>query len=401
MRKDLRKKVISSLVIFLFLLLSSCGWLKREQITKQMGNEVRQAELELEAREFQKAIDIYKKIYREYPQDSTVRSGYIKTLESIKSSGDRAFERDYFKLAGSIYEILAKNWSDFADFSQSLSFNRDFLEKKVKTCRSLFSEKQARLYLEAGEFQKAIDVHNEIYRKHPHDPPVRSGYIKTLESIKSSGDRAFERDHFELAGNIYEILAKNWSDFADFSQSLSFNRDFLEKKVKTSRSLFIEKQARLYLEASEKQVRSYLEAGEFQKAIDVYNEIYRKYPQDSRARSRYVKTLESIKSRADRAFERSDFAPAGCIYSILLNNLSSVTALSQSFSFDRRVLTTKMRSCKKILFASGLEQYRSGNLNQAISIWKSILAFDPENQEIRRAVEMATLQSRNLEKAKQ
>jgi len=290
MRKELRKKVISSLVIFLFLLLSSCGWLKREQITKQMGNEVRQAELELEAREFQKAIDIYKKIYREYPQDSTVRSGYIKTLESIKSSGDRAFERDHFELAGNIYEILAKNWSGFADFSQSLSFNRDFLEKKIKTCRSLFSEKQARLYLEAGEFQKAIDV---------------------------------------------------------------------------------------------------------------YNEIYRKYPQDSRARSRYVKTLESIKSRADRAFERSDFAPAGCIYSILLKNLSSVTALSQSFSFDRRVLTTKMRSCKKILFASGLEQYRSGNLNQAISIWKSILAFDPENQEIRRAVEMATLQSRNLEKVKQ
>jgi len=245
MRKDLRKKVISSLVIFLFFFLPSCGWLKREQITKQMGNGIRQAELELEAREFQRAIDIYKKIYREYPQDSPVRSGYIKALESIKSSGDRAFERDHFELAGSIYEILEKNWSDFADFSQSLPFNRDFLEKKVKTCRSLFSEKQARLYLEAGEFQKAIDVHNEIYRKHPQDPPVRSGYIKTLGSIKSSGDQAFERDHFELAGSIYEILAKNWSDFADFSQSLSFNRDFLEKKVKTSRSLFIEKQAKL------------------------------------------------------------------------------------------------------------------------------------------------------------
>ena len=389
MRKDLRKKVISSLVIFLFFFLPSCGWLKREQITKQMGNGIRQAELELEAREFQRAIDIYKKIYREYPQDSTVRSGYIKALESIKSSGDRAFERDHFELAGNIYEILAKNWSGFADFGQSLSFNRDFLEKKVRTSRILFDEKQARLYLEAGEFQKAIDVHNEIYRKHPHDPPVRSGYIKTLESIKSSGDRAFERNNFELAGNIYEILAKNWSDFADFSQSLSFNRDFLEKKIKTSRSLFSEKQAKLYLGA-----------GEFQKAIDVHNEIYRRYPQDSTVRSHYIKTLESIKSRADRAFKRSDFAPAGCIYSILLKNFSSVTALSRSISFDRRVLTAKVRSCKKILFASGLEQYRSGNLNQAISIWKSILAFDPENQEIKRAVEMATLQSKNLEKAK-
>lgn len=149
-----------------------------------------------------------------------------------------------------------------------------------------------------------------------------------------------------------------------------------------------------------KRAQTELEAGEFQKTIDIYKEIYQKYPQEPTVRSGYIKTLESIKSKGDQAFERSDFALAGCIYEILLNNFSSATHLSRSLSFGSKVLTAKIMSCKKILFKNGLEQYRSGNLNKAISIWKSILHFDPENQEIRKAVDMAALQSKNLEKVK-
>ena len=141
-----------------------------------------------------------------------------------------------------------------------------------------------------------------------------------------------------------------------------------------------------------------LEAGEFQKAIDIYKEVYQKHPQDPTVRSSYIKTLESIKSSGDRAFEKNKFELAGCIYQTLLKHVSSVTYLSRSFSFGREVLTVKIKSCKKILFENGLEQYRSGNLNQAISIWKSILSFDSENQEIKKAVDIAILQSKNLEK---
>jgi len=289
MTKGLQKRVILSMGIFLLLSLSSCGWLKREQVQKQTDYLDKQAQIELEAGKFQRAIHIYKEVYQKYPQDPSVRSGYIKTLESIKSSGDGAFERNDFKLAGNIYEILVRNWVHFSDFSQSLSFKKNFLEKKIKTSRCLFIEEQASSHLKAGEFRKAIDICKEIYQKYPQDPTVRSGYIKTLESVKSNGDRAFEK---------------------------------------------------------------------------------------------------------------RDFALAGCIYEIVLRNVSSVSHLNGSFSFNRESLTARIRDCKKILFENGLEQYRSGNLNQAISLWKSILVFDPENQEIRKAVDMASLQSRNLQKAK-
>ena len=289
MTKDFSPKVILFIGIFLFLFLSSCSWLKKEQVQRQTGHKAEQAQLELEGGDFQKAIDVYKEIHQQYPQDPTVQISYIKTLESIKSSGDQAFERKNFELAENIYEILTKNWLHFADLSHSLSFKKNSLGIKIITCRSLIGEKQAWLYLEVGDFQRAIDVYKEIYQQYPQDPKVRRSYTKILESIKSSGDQAFKR---------------------------------------------------------------------------------------------------------------SDFVLAGCIYQILLKNFSSFNHLSSSFSFKSEDLTKKIKSSKKVLFENGLKQYRSGDLNQAISIWKGILAFDPENQEIKKAVDMAILQSKNLKEAK-
>ena len=246
---------------------------------------------------------------------------------------------------------------------------------------------QAQKEIRAGEFQKAIDLHREIYQKYPKDPKIRSGYITALESIKRLGDQAFERNDFRSAGMIYEILAKNWVHFGNFSQSFSFNKDFLEKKIKTSRYLF-----------TEEQLSSSLKAGDFRKAIEIYRETYQKYPLDRTVQSGYVRSLELIKSGGDRAFERRDFAVAGYVYESLLKNISSVKHLNGTFSFDREELTSRIRNCKKILFQNGLEKYRSGNLSQAISLWKSILVFDPENEEVKKAVDIATLQLKNLQK---
>jgi tetratricopeptide (TPR) repeat protein len=149
-----------------------------------------------------------------------------------------------------------------------------------------------------------------------------------------------------------------------------------------------------------KQAQMEIDGGNFQRAIDLWKEIYQKYPQNFNLRSGYIRTLESIKARGDRAFEGSDFALAGSVYEIVLRNLSSMRRLNGSLSFSREGLTAKIGNCKKTLFENGLEQYRSGNLNQAITLWKSILAFDPENGEIKRAVEMATFQFSNLQKTK-
>lgn len=252
-----------------------------------------------------------------------------------------------------------------------------------------FAVQQAQLDFTVGDFQRAIDIYKGAYQKYPKDSVLLIHYVKTLEQIKSHGEKADAREDFALAGSTYEILLRNYPQFADFAHSLSFDKDFLETRIKTGRNLLIEKQA-----------QPYLKIGDFQKAIDVYQAAYRQYPHESQLGSNYLQSLEAIKKNADQAFERKDFALAGSIYEILRRNYSHFTNMNRSLSWDRKFLDDRIQNCKKFLDENALEQYRSGNLSNATAIWKSILEFDPENAEIKKAVDTATIQLRNLEKMK-
>ncbi|MCK7515369.1 MAG: hypothetical protein MZV70_72890 [Desulfobacterales bacterium] len=65
--------------------------------------------------------------------------------------------------------------------------------------------------------------------------------------------------------------------------------------------------------------RKYLEEGEYQKAIDDYSAEYRKNPQNQALVKEYAKKgLDDMKTSADKASGKFDFASAGRIYSLLL-----------------------------------------------------------------------------------
>jgi hypothetical protein len=108
--------------------------------------------------------------------------------------------------------------------------------------------------------------------------------------------------------------------------------------------------------------------------------------------------LESIKRYADLDFKRKEFSSAGRTYRILLKNYISLNHLKRFLSYNAGLLDTGIDTCRKMLFEEGLEQYRSGNLSQAISIWRDILTFDPENLEVRKATDKAIFQTGNLKK---
>lgn len=249
--------------------------------------------------------------------------------------------------------------------------------------------RQAQSEIASGKFQRTIDIYREIYQAYPQDPTVRSEYIKVLVTIKTKGDQAFKGNDFPSAEEAYGALLRNWPHFADFSQSLSFDRNVLEKMAWASKKAL-----------TERQVHSYIDAGDFKKAIVTRKEFAQEYPQEPTAQRDYIKTLELVTSRGNRAFEKSNYPLAGRIYAALLKSRPSSQDLSFSYSYDTQVLNRKLEACRKILFERGLERYRSGDLSDAISIWRSILAFDPDNEEIKKAVATAVLQYKRLKVAR-
>ena len=248
---------------------------------------------------------------------------------------------------------------------------------------------EAHQELSSGDFQKALDTYQSVYKKYPQDPEMLQKYIETIESMKARGDKAFDTENFFQAQITYDLLMKNFSRFSDFAHLLSFKESFLATRLKMGRVL-----------QAEKQVQSFLKNGDFQKGIDIYRSLTQQYPSDTTVSNLYISLLESFKGQADLDFKRKDFAAAGRTYRILLRNYPSLSHLKRSLSYDTGLLDTGIETCRKILFEDGLDHYRSGNLSQAISIWRDILTFDPENLEVKNATDKAVLQSGNMKKIK-
>jgi tetratricopeptide (TPR) repeat protein len=146
--------------------------------------------------------------------------------------------------------------------------------------------------------------------------------------------------------------------------------------------------------------KQFMDAGDYQKAIDAYNVEYRKQPQDPALVKEYVKSLEDIKSAADKALEEEDFASAGRNYNVLLKNYPRFKGFEKKLSFNRTYLNIKLSHCKQSLSKQGFQEYRKGNLSGAIALWKSLLAIDPHNKEIKEALRIAKLQQNNLQENK-
>ncbi len=143
--------------------------------------------------------------------------------------------------------------------------------------------------------------------------------------------------------------------------------------------------------------RQYMDAGEYQRAIDIYSAECRKQPQDLPLEKEYAKSLEGIKSAADKALEKRDVASAGRMYYVLQNNYAKFNNVSKMLSFNSAYLNTKLSYCKKTLSMQGFQEYRKGNLDKAIMLWQSLLVIDPNNKDIKEAVRTATQQQKNLQ----
>lgn len=144
------------------------------------------------------------------------------------------------------------------------------------------------------------------------------------------------------------------------------------------------------------QARRYLEEGAYQKAIDDYSAEYRKNPQNQALVKEYAQSLDEMKTSADRASGRGDFASAGRIYSLLLGNYGEFKGFTQMLSFDRPLLNKKLSLCKRTLSSQGFQEYRKGNISRAITLWQDLLVIDPNNADIKRALKTAQVQQKNL-----
>lgn len=133
-----------------------------------------------------------------------------------------------------------------------------------------------------------------------------------------------------------------------------------------------------------------------QKGIESFRIQCARNPQDQALIKEYIKGLEDLRSSADSASAKGDFTSAGRLYKVLFVNYQEFRPFTTMLSFDRDYLHAKLSYCKTILSGKGFEEYRKGRLSEAISYWQDYLSIDPSDEGIRKAVNTASDQRKNL-----
>lgn len=148
------------------------------------------------------------------------------------------------------------------------------------------------------------------------------------------------------------------------------------------------------------QAKAYLSSGNYKKALDLYGAAFDRHPDNEDLLETYTEVLESVKEAADKYYEAQDYAKAGELYATLLNCGFTERPLQGELSFDDDYLSMRIGACSKMLIELGIMKYRTGDLQQAIAVWKKILVFNPSDREAKTAIDRATAQLETLKQIK-
>ena len=244
---------------------------------------------------------------------------------------------------------------------------------------------QAQRRLAGDDFQGALDSFAAIAESYPDDKAVRKEYNAAVEKMKARAEGWFEEKDFDAAEKAYSLLLENFHRFTGFEKSLSFGPEFLSRRI-------LQCQEHL----SERRARQALAEGNYLRALDSFKVLPLETLRDPALSAGLRRIMEEIKVLADKAVARKDFVAAGKGYAVLWREYPIAPQVSLSLSFSRDDLDEGVKKCRTQLTREGLDQYRKGNLKEAIVIWQGLLQFDPDNAEIRKAVDTATEQLKKI-----
>ncbi len=236
-------------------------------------------------------------------------------------------------------------------------------------------------WLSGGDFQKALDLYKAASKRYPRDGELAGNFARTIEEIRRAADQALGQRDYARAASIYRVLLDNYADFAGLAAKLTFKKPFLETTLKYSQVALVDSQA-----------QQAMKAGNFEKALDTYQSALNDHLGDAVWSARYMAIINEVKAAGDKAIGTKDFALSGRVYVLLLKNFPSFGERQPAVAFGRTDLAEGVAVCRDGLTKAGLEEYRKGNVAKAIAVWEDLLAFDPDNAEIKKAVATARTQ---------
>ena len=141
-----------------------------------------------------------------------------------------------------------------------------------------------------------------------------------------------------------------------------------------------------------------LRDGNYERALDQFTLSHKENPDNPALSRDFVAALEGLKKSGDEASRQGVPEEAGKKWMAALRYVGHPATKGKALSFSRADLKGSVDHLSSIMMEKGLKEYQIGNLEAAIDIWRSILAYDPGNLDAAKSIRTTTTQLENLKK---
>jgi tetratricopeptide (TPR) repeat protein len=141
-----------------------------------------------------------------------------------------------------------------------------------------------------------------------------------------------------------------------------------------------------------------LKEGAYEHALEQFSAAWKEAPGYPGASEKFDEALLALKKTGDAAHTQGKLEEAGKRWMGTLRYLNSPVAKGKTYPFSRTDVQGQVDRLTAGLMEKGLLNYRKGDIPAAIAAWKTVLSYDPENEEAARSIRTASKQLENLKK---
>jgi len=139
-----------------------------------------------------------------------------------------------------------------------------------------------------------------------------------------------------------------------------------------------------------------LREGGHESALELFAAAWKEQPDHAGVAREFDGALLALKKNGDAAFAQGKAEDAGKRWMGTLRYIQHPAAKGKAYPFTRSEVQGQVRRLTAGLMEKGLLDYRKGNIEAAIASWKTILAYDPSNEEAAKSLASATTQLEKL-----
>jgi tetratricopeptide (TPR) repeat protein len=141
-----------------------------------------------------------------------------------------------------------------------------------------------------------------------------------------------------------------------------------------------------------------LQEGGHERALELFSGAWQEKPGHAGVAREFDGALLALKKNGDAAHAQGKWEDAGKRWMGTLRFITHPAANWRDYPFTRSEVRAKVDHLSASLLEKALLQYRKGNIPAAIADWKTILAYDPANEEAVKSLNTATTQLEQLKK---